>query len=534
MKDLFRSLFERLAAASATQKAIASTVLVAAVAVVGIGSWLSSQPHWEVLVSDLDDRDFARVGEALAGSGVKWRSSQPPRPFVVYVDAADRATALNAVMSAGALAGSERGILTGSSGGMGSVFLYSKEREQLTRKKEWQDMETMLEFQDFIREARVRTSRHNTDLLDRGGESSASVTLILERGSSLSRSQGRTVADLVRQGLGIAPQNLVVSDQSGRMLYNGADEVNGTRSVDEWNERAQADDRRLTEQANDLLNEILGPGLARVTVLSEWDLDQTVQLVDSSDPKQRAVTQETKRTTQTPVFPSPAFGTGAGTSSNDATASEFGVDNQGVVDHTTQRPANTEPALGRTSEETASYVPTRTFSETVRKAPKRVRMSVSLWLDNSLSSERQALEQTVRAAVGFDPNRFDQFESALVTFAQLEEADDEEGAQSEVPEEPASNPIIELLLTRGVEAVAALFFLIVLAVSLKRSKSMLAAQTVVPVQPDSAEVAAAVEAAAEPELDPEMIALERVRRLVEEEPDKVGALLTAWARGDEA
>ena len=284
MKELLRSLFERLTAASATQKAVASTVLVAAIAIAGVSSWLSSQPHWEVLVSELDDREFSRVGEALATSGVRWRSSQPPRPFVVYVDAAERTTALNAIMSAGALAGSERGILS-SSGGLGSVFLYSKEREQLTRKKEWQDMETMLEFQSFIREARVRTSRHGIDLLERGGEHSASVTLVLEHGSSLTRAQGRTVADLVRQGLGISPEYLIVSDQTGETLYNGADEMDGTRSAEEWNERALDEDRRLAEEANQLLDEILGPGLARVTVRSEWDLDHSVRLTDSSDPK---------------------------------------------------------------------------------------------------------------------------------------------------------------------------------------------------------------------------------------------------------
>ena len=535
MKELFRSLFERLAAASTTQKAVASTVLVAAIAVAGISSWLSSQPHWEVLVSELDDREFSRVGEALATSGVRWRSSQPPRPFVVYVDAAERTTALNAIMGSGALAGNERGILN-SGGGLGSVFLYSKEREQLTRKKEWQDMETMLEYQSFIREARVRTSRHGTDLLDRGGEPSASVTLVLERGSSLSRAQGRTVADLVRQGLGISPENLIVSDHSGETLYNGSDEMDGTRSAEEWNERALDEDRRLAEEANQLLDEILGPGLARVTVRSEWNLDHSVQLTDSSDPKLRAVTQESKRTTQTPIFPNGGFNSGAGTSANVNTNSAFGVDSQGVVDLTTARPSNAEPALGKTSEETASYVPTRTFSETIRKAPKRMRMSVSLWMDDSLAKKRESLEQTVRAAVGFDPGRADQFESALVAFAQADELEGEEGEGGETTEEstdPAGNPMLELLLTRGVEAVAALFFLIVLAVSLKRAKAASLPEVTLQASEASEESAAAEASAPEEPIDPEMVALERVRRLVEEEPDKVGALLTAWARGDE-
>lgn len=534
MKDLLQSLFLRLSAASSGQKVVAVTFVLAAIAAAGIGSWLSSRPHWEVLVSELDDREFARVGEALAESGVRWRSSQPPRPFVVYVDASQRTEGLNAIMVSGALAGSERGILTGTTG-MGSVFLYSKEREQLTRKKDWQDMETMLEFQEFIREARVRTSLHDVDLLGRGGQASASVTLILERGRTLTRAQGKTVADLVRQGLGISPENLIVSDQSGKTLYDGAEQANGNGSGGEWLDRAEEEDRQLAEEANRLLDEILGTGLARVTVRSEWDLDHSVQLVEGNDPKQRAVTQESKRTSQTPVFPSPGGGGAAGTSSNVNTSSEFGTDSLGVVDLSTPRPASIEPALGKTTEEMASYSPTRTFSETIRRAPKRVRMSVSLWLDESLAKRRDSLEQTVRATVGFDPNRSDQFESALVPFAKPEAAEGEEGAE-EAPAGPS--PMVELLLTRGVEAVAALFFLIVLALSLKRSK---AAQVAVEVPTpateaggEGAEAAAAAAEEAEVEIDPELLALERVRRLVEEEPDKVGALLTAWARGDEA
>ncbi len=530
MKELLLNIGSRMVAASATQKAIAAVVLIAALAIGGVGSWLARQPHWEVLVSELDDREYARVGEALASSGVRWRSSQPPRPFVVYVASKDRPTALNAIMQSGAMSGSDGGILTSGSSGMGSVFLYSKEREQLTRKKEWQDMEAMLEFQDFIREARVRTSVQGTDLLGRGGEPTASVTLVLQNDSDLSRTQKLTIANLVRLGLGVAPENLVVSDQNGSSLFDGEEETNGSRNGEEWVERAEEEDRRLTEDANQLLEEILGPGMARVMVRSEWDLDQSKQLIDSTDPKERSLTSESKRTSTTPYYGPPSFGGASGSSGNLNTASEFGVDNQGVVDLTRPTVAAPQPTMGKTSEESAIYAPTRTLSETVRKAPKRVRMSVSLWLDESLADKRETLEQTVRAAVAFDPSRPDQFESALVPFAKSEGVSE----PIEETETIAPNPILELLLTRGVEAVAALFFLIVLALSLRKSKRSFEEGAFELEPRGSNGESAARSEEPEPEIDPELLALERVRKLVDEEPDKVGALLTAWARGDEA
>ena len=536
MRQLLTNLFARLGAASATQKAIAGIVVVLAIAAVGVGGWLSSRPHWEVLLSELSDKEFARVGEALSSSGVRWHASQPPRPFVVYVARADRGAALNAIMQAGALDGSGGGILTSSSGGVGSVFLYSKEREQLTRKKEWEDMEAMLEFQDFIREARVRTSIAEPDRLGRDGVRTASVTLVLAGASGLSRSQERTVADLVRLGLGVEAGHLVVSDQTGHTLFNGEAEADGSRAADEWMERAKEEDERLAEEANRTLEEILGPGLARVTVRSDWDLDQIVELTDRADPKQKAALTETKRTTQTPHYGPPSIGGPGGTSANVATGSEFGVDSAGVIDLTSRRSSAPEPTMGKTSEESATYAPTRTLAETVRSAPERLRMSVSLWLDESLAGQRSVLEQAVRAAVGFDERRNDQFESALVPFAKPEE-----GAEEIAPPEEGVSPMLELLLTRGVEAVAALFFLVVLMLSLRKGKQGRAAESA-ELEPRAGRSGAGTDGEAaretggetEPEVDPELVALERVRKLVDEEPEKVGELLSAWARGEDA
>lgn len=521
--ELLAPLFKKLQGASLFAKLAGAAVALLLAAVLGTGMYLSSAPDWEVLTSELDDAQFARVGEALAGADVRWRASAPPRPFVVYVDRRDRAKAFNAVMLAGALRDVERGILTESGAGMGSVFLYSKEREQLTKKREWQDMEAMLAYQDFIAEARVRTSSPGRDRLGRELPATASVTLVLERGQELTRSQARTVADLIRLGLGIEAQNLVLSDQNGKRLFDGSDIDSGRRQAEEWAEQADAEDQRLAREANEVLAEILGPGLARVTVRSDWDLDQTTTLADQADAKARAVVSETKKNTQTPVFGPSSVGGAAGTPSNITDPNEFGVDDQAVIDLTRSTSVPGEPAIGKTSEEQRTYAPGRVVSETVRRAPQRRRMSVSLWLDESLAAKRATLETAVKATVGFDPKRQDQFESALVPFSKQPA----EAGEPQPPAEPL--PVwLELLLSRGVELLAALAFVAVLFSTLRRSKQ--ASKAVLSPAPPPAPAGTAEEP--QP-IDPELLALEKVKTLLEKEPEKVGELLTAWARGEE-
>ena len=524
MKNLLAQLFSKFESAPMATKAILGGVLLGLLGIAAAALTLANRPHYELLRSGLSADEFARVGEALAGAQVEWRGSQPPGPFVIWVDRSDRARAFDAVMLSGALKDKAGGILSDGSSGMGSVFMYSKEREQLTRKKEWQDMESLLEFQDFIQQARVRTSAVEDGPFGRRAELSASVMIITRHNASLTRAQGHTVAELVRSGLGIRPENVIVADHMGTTVYNGPSDSDGAKSLADWVERAEGEDQRLADEANQLLEQILGPGLARVTVLSDWDYDQSTTLADSADPKLKATVQEQKVSSETPVYGNNYAGGQVGVSSNLADNTNFGVNDAGVVDITTGGSGSViQPGTATTSEENRTYAPSRVLSETVRRAPVRKRMSVSLWIDETLGSQAGALADAVKAAVGFDTVRNDQFQAVEVPFVELPE---EEAA----PEAPLDAPTpfwLELLLNRGIELVAAIVFAFVLLSTLKKGKTP---KELIPVA--SPEESSAQAADADP--DPELLALEKVRSLLENEPEKVGELLTTWARGEDA
>ena len=82
----FRALLTELSSASLRTKALAVVLLVCVVAVVSVASVVSARPHFVTLYAGLDDAERVAVEKALAGGGVRFRTSNYPGPYVIYVD----------------------------------------------------------------------------------------------------------------------------------------------------------------------------------------------------------------------------------------------------------------------------------------------------------------------------------------------------------------------------------------------------------------------------------------------------------------
>src|SRR6185503_767743 len=177
MNDLLEKLLASLKKTSAGARVIVVLVGVAMLAIVGLVATVSSRPHFELAFSGLDDHELALVCRALSEAGIPFEQSQPPGPFVVYVDEHERSSAYMAAYGAGALDKPLEGILSDES--VASVFNSAEERAQGVRKREWQEMEKMLEELEFVSGARVRTSVTSSSPLvsSREPKPTASVTL---------------------------------------------------------------------------------------------------------------------------------------------------------------------------------------------------------------------------------------------------------------------------------------------------------------------------------------------------------------------
>jgi flagellar M-ring protein FliF len=518
MNELLQSLLGALKGTSPASKVIALLVGLGLVAVLGVTSWVASEPHFELAFSQLSDYELARVARALSEADVAFETSQPPGPFNLYVDRDERSKALAAAYGAGALDRSLKGILAES--GMSTVFMSADEREQMVKKREWEEMEGMLEELDFIVKARVRTS---------GGESSplavtvappitASVTLAVAGSEPLSAERARTVATLVGRGLGVERENITISDQSGATVWEGERETSGDEAGRDLLALKTEYDRAEGERANRLLSETLGPSKARVTINSLWNFDHAVTRTDTTS--KGAPLSESKTSTVTPIASVQPVGGPAGVSSNVA------LDPAAPASPSSSSAPESQAS---TSDETRTdYKPSTKSEERVRSMPELVRLSVALFLDESVATSQVAsLEEAIKAAVGFDETRGDVFSTVSLAFpvaaTSTEGAGDSAGdGTTKTTGTPAQepSPLIGKLIERSVEIVAAVVFLLLLFKSLKSARASAAAQ------------AAAEARSAEPAVDAELLARAQVEELLKAEPEKVGQILSSWARGE--
>ena len=530
MNETLQGLFTQIREASMATKATFAALLLGAVAIAGAAVAWSNRPHFVVLHEGLTDSQFAAVGASLAEAGVTFKNSAPPAPITIYVDQSRLAEAQAAMFMSSALTAKDGGILTGS-----SVFMSAGEREQAKRKREWQEMERMLSTLDFVRAATVKTFHDEGRSFGAKPMITGSVALTLSPGVDLTRDKARTVAKMVRFGLGVEEDKLIVTQQDGAAAWDGEDLAGG--SGGDWAEMVDREDRRLERKANELLADVLGPGRARVAVRTEWDQSEATTVAAVADAKQRATIREETSKTKTPQFAPSNNGGFAGSAGNLIDPASQSSLPDGTLDaRTAPTPAATTPQVASTEDTRSEYEPSKTITQTVRRAPQLERMSISLFLDTSLQAEQESLIRAVKAAVGFNEQR-DSFESALTAFYSdtPEPVLDEEGNPvpvEEAPAEAAPNPMVEMLLTRGVEIVSALAFVILLFVSLKGSRSSQSAseEELIAAGAGSGGATAQGAALADEEIDPELLAIRQVEQLLESDPERVGRILSSWAR----
>ena len=535
MSDLLSTILRELKQATGATKALVALVAAVVVGMIGVAAVVSNRPDFQPAFSGLSAAEMSAVTRALSEAGIAFEVSQPPQPFLVFVDKGDRADAMAAAYGAGALDKPIGGILADQ--GAASIFLGNEERQQAVRKREWQETEGMLETLDFVISARVRTSpRDPRQLLGRpSAPTTASVTLQLRHHSQMDDEQADVVAKLVSRGLGVDPMNIVISDQAGT-LYDGSGQDKNEQMLDDHLDYKRTYDEETRSRVNDALLSVLGPDKAFVLIDSQWDFDQSVTRTETTA-KGQVVSEETVKTEQPLLSNNSGPGGVTGLSSNTAPGEvNTGSGDPSASGGTAQA---ADPPVSTSEETSKTYMPSRTLSERVQNAPLLTRLSVALFVDESVDdTQLEKLKSLVSSSVGLDSQRNDILTAERLPFLVPEVAEgDGEGADATAAEAPAEpNPLMETLLTRGVEIVSAVVFLLFLMKSLKTAKKASDAASAPPlvtrVAPDG--TITEVPADQEPEIDPELLARVQVEKLLESDPDKVGEILSSWARGEDA
>lgn len=480
--------------------------------VVGLGGYQASRPDFVPLRAGLDDVQRAACEAALAEGALPYEVSPFPGPYTIYVDRRSLYKARNLVALSGALTPPELGIPSGSTR-VSSVWQTTVERLQTARKREWQECEKQLQALDFVERATVTGSLATSSPFAPEPAPTISVSLVLKPGVTPGAHLGRAVAKIVRYRFNTPPENVVVVDQHGRMLYDGSELAEGGPRADDLLELERRHDQHKAAIANGGLAQMFGAGVAHVTVDSEWSYDRVESIRESLDPENKVVVSESSTSSKTPTGGGP--GGAAGTSTNLAT--EFGVENAA--------PGRSAQAPTAMAQESGTQRVTAVGRETrhqLSHAPTMRRMSIALAVDSTLADRLPELEKWVKAALHFDEARGDRFSAFATAFAGIER--DERGlpvpATTAPPAEP--NVWLELLLERGLEVLAGLVFVVVLLKSLKGARAALSR---------AAETSGAV--AQLPAVDPELLARVRVEELIQSDPERVGEILSRWALEDE-
>ncbi|MAE28303.1 MAG: hypothetical protein CMJ87_04860 [Planctomycetes bacterium] len=513
MKENLTTFFEQVRSTSpATRSVLALAGLVLAVSI-GLVSYQANKGEFTLLYSDLDESRAAAIQGALANGGLRYRVSSPPAPYSIHVEDSTYYEAQNAVATAGALASAPKGI-NPASAGASAVFMSASERAQDVMKREWQEAEKQLEVFDWVARATVTTSLQDNNPLRARKPITVAVALKLLGSGGLTTGQVDTITDIVCFRFGVPRENVVLSDQYGNNLRANAADSSLAGVIDHQDRY----DALLAAKTNDVLTRILGEDRAHVVVNSDWIHEQTSSVEESLDDEHKVVVSEETFSTKTPQGAN-ASGGPAGIGSN--LTSEYGLNNAA----TPAAPAPTAVAVGgpqsdvaTTDERRKTTAVGRTTESTVNLAPRLSRLTVTLFLEDSVSAHASELEASVKSCVGFDEARGDVFSATMLPFATLER--DESGAPLTAPVTPPAetvNPMFELALERGVEIVAALAFIFVLLRSLKSSSK----KSVVPV--GSAPIDE------QEDLDRELLARAQVEDLLRTDPQRVSDVLSRWA-----
>jgi flagellar M-ring protein FliF len=277
---------------------------------------------------------------------------------------------------------------------------------------------------------------------DEAEQPSASVVVGAVR--TPSAEEVRSIRNLVASATpNLKPERVTVVDDKGKMLAGGDDNAMADAAANE--QRATAEER-VRKTVKDLVEGVVGPGKARVTVSADVDLSRVTLQEDKYDPDGQVV-----RSTQT-----------VEENAKDTKAGENG----GAASAAANVPGGTSAAGGQDgsqsgrTEETTNYEISHSTRTEVTEPGQVKRLSVAVAVDGvtaydkhgkatytpRTAEEMQRIDSLVRSAVGFTAARGDQVTVVNVRFTH---DDDGQGVS-------ANNPLMDLEksdLLRGVELV---------------------------------------------------------------------------------
>ena len=414
--NTFRSFVRQISdiwnQAGAAQRAalVAAGVLLLA-AIVAVGIW-SSRPQYVTLASGLSPTDAAELAAKLESEGIKYQMSFSGSSLQV-----SKKNYSAARTAAGDLLTPNMAPLES----IGQSFLHdpslnpwhkNRQREQLLAR-------TLMQF-DQVADATVHLGApEESPFISHRQDVSASVVIQLRNPAAYNSRLGAAIVALVSRGVeGLKPENVIVTDTNGRMLSEGG---NGSDMGGQLDYRKSVEND-LAANAELMLSQLLGFGKAIVRVTADIDFTRTERKETTYDPNAKVRTAELIQTKEEKTLQASAEGT-TGVASNLATggtaaSGRIPMSNKNETIHSNYEVGKKEDII----HEAAGAIKRLTVAAVVDLSKVNGADPADGGSDpadgvgaNQVTAEQ--IEDIIKQAVGFDPNRDDQIKVVVSALA---------------------------------------------------------------------------------------------------------------------
>ena len=252
-----------------------------------------------------------------------------------------------------------------------------------------------------------------------------SASVVIGTGRDPAAEEVRAIRNLIAGAVpNLKPERVTIVDSQGRMLAAGGDgDDAGMADQIAEGQRSTAEDR-IRKTVKDLVEGVVGPGKARVTVSADVDLARVTTSEEKYDPDGQVA--RSTQTVEDKANETKAGGAAAGGAASAAANTPSGA------------PSGSESDGSNTArtEETTNYEISKSTRTEVREPGAIKRLSVAVAVDGATvtdkkgkvtytprsAEEMKRIDDLVRSAVGFDQTRGDQVTVVNVRFTHDEDA----------------------------------------------------------------------------------------------------------------
>ncbi len=365
-------------------------VCLLAIFVVG---YLAFQTDYQVLYSGLSAEDAGAVTAKLQAQNVPFHLNANGSTILVP---AERVSQVRIDLAAEGLPSKGKGFEIFDEMNVGMTpFL---QHVNLDRALQAELARTIMQVEPVV-QARVHLVRPEpTPFVREQKPATASVVLKLKPGAVLSRNTAQGIVALVSRSVeGLTPEHVTLVDTTGRVLSDTHGDTPGP--VTTQMEYRRELETYLSNRAEDMLSQLLGPGRAVVRVTAEVNFQHQKTRKESYDPEQRVLVKETV-TNRKSVTGAPANRGTAGAASN-------------LPNKTTTTPATVQHHSNDNEENTDSEWRATKIEQEMEEGRGNVeRLTVAALLDLSrpegatgASLTVAEAEEIIKQAVGFKKGR---------------------------------------------------------------------------------------------------------------------------------